>query len=75
MYDVIVVGAGPGGSAASKRCAESGLKTLLLEEHPLPRDKVCSGFIMGPVSHTLIKQEFGDLPEMPAAVPGITDLV
>jgi len=31
-YDVIVVGAGPGGSATAKKCAESGLKVLLLEK-------------------------------------------
>ncbi len=31
-YDVIVVGAGPGGSATAKRCAELGLKVLMLEK-------------------------------------------
>ena len=63
MWDVIVVGAGPAGSAAAKRCAEGGLKTLLLEKKKLPRDKVCDGMVMGPVAHTLIKQEFGDIPK------------
>lgn len=48
MFDVVVVGAGPGGSVAAKRCLESGLKTLLLEKRRLPRDKVCSGMIMRP---------------------------
>ncbi|WAI01249.1 geranylgeranyl reductase family protein [Methanogenium organophilum] len=33
MYDVIVVGAGPAGSAAARYCAESGLRTLIIEEH------------------------------------------
>lgn len=32
-YDVIVVGAGPGGSIAAKEAAEKGLKVLLLERH------------------------------------------
>ncbi|MGD0080687.1 MAG: NAD(P)/FAD-dependent oxidoreductase [Methanoregula sp.] len=32
-YDVIVVGAGPAGSAAASECARLGLKTLCLEEH------------------------------------------
>lgn len=31
-YDVIVVGGGPGGSATAKRCAELGLKTVMLEK-------------------------------------------
>lgn len=31
-YDVIVVGAGPGGSIAAKVAAESGLRTLMLEK-------------------------------------------
>ncbi len=63
MYDVIVVGAGPAGSTAAKKCAEYGLKTLLLDKHQLPRDKICSGMIMGPVAHGLFKQEFGGLTE------------
>jgi len=33
MYDVVVVGAGPAGSAAARYCAGHGLKTLCIEEH------------------------------------------
>ncbi len=44
-YDIIVVGAGPGGSAAAEKCAKVGLKTLLLEKEKLPRDKPCGGLI------------------------------
>jgi flavin-dependent dehydrogenase len=62
MYDVIVVGGGPGGSVAAKRCAQSGLKTLLLERKKLPRDKVCSGMVMGPWANDIIQQEFGTIP-------------
>ncbi|RLJ00843.1 MAG: hypothetical protein DRP06_01045 [Candidatus Aenigmatarchaeota archaeon] len=43
FYDVIIVGAGPGGSSAAEKCAEYGLKTLLLEKEKLPRDKPCGG--------------------------------
>ncbi|MGH2372221.1 MAG: geranylgeranyl reductase family protein [bacterium] len=32
--DVLVVGAGPAGSTAARLCASSGLRTLLIEEHP-----------------------------------------
>lgn len=63
MLDVVVVGAGPGGSVAAKRCAEYGLKTLLLEKRRLPRDKVCSGMIMSHMIQTLIEKEFGQIPE------------
>ena len=39
--DVIVVGAGPGGSATAHRLAQSGLDVLLLEKTGFPREKVC----------------------------------
>lgn len=32
MYDVIVIGAGPAGCMASKKCSELGLKTLMIEK-------------------------------------------
>ncbi len=40
-YDVIVVGAGPGGSAAAYGLAEAGLEVLLLDGVTFPRDKTC----------------------------------
>ena len=61
-FDVIVVGAGPGGAAAAKRCADRGLNTLLIEKKKLPRDKVCSGMIMGQWALQIIQEEFGDIP-------------
>jgi len=73
MRDVIVVGAGPAGTAAAKRCAEYGLDTLMLEKRRLPRDKVCSGMLMGPVAHMLIKQEFGDVPKEVLSQPDHLD--
>ncbi|WP_447925643.1 geranylgeranyl reductase family protein [Georgenia muralis] len=39
--DVIVVGAGPGGSATAHYLAQTGLEVLLLEKGTFPRDKVC----------------------------------
>jgi len=39
--DVIVVGAGPGGSTAAYHLATAGLDVLLLEKTSFPREKVC----------------------------------
>ncbi|MFH1775157.1 MAG: NAD(P)/FAD-dependent oxidoreductase [Chloroflexota bacterium] len=67
--DVIVVGAGPAGTAAAQRCAEGGLNTLLLEKSRLPREKLCGGMVMGPVAHDLISQEFGEVPQSVLSAP------
>ena len=40
-YDVVVVGAGPAGSAAAHHLAAAGADVLLLERSAFPRDKVC----------------------------------
>jgi flavin-dependent dehydrogenase len=61
-WDVVVVGTGPGGAVAAKRCVEMGFSTLLLEKRPLPRDKVCSGMIMGPWAFEIIASQFGAIP-------------
>lgn len=42
---MIVVGAGPAGASAARTAAQHGLKTLLLEKHRVPRDKLCGGGI------------------------------
>ncbi|WP_433473284.1 geranylgeranyl reductase family protein [Spirillospora sp. CA-142024] len=41
MRDVIVVGAGPAGSAAATHLARSGLDVLVLEKTSFPREKIC----------------------------------
>ena len=40
-YDVIIVGAGPGGSAAAAELARRGCRVLLLDKADFPRDKTC----------------------------------
>jgi len=52
-YDVIVVGGGPGGSTASRFCAQAGLKTLLIEKERLPRYKPCGGCLSLKTVHLL----------------------
>ncbi|MBA4418888.1 MAG: hypothetical protein C0392_13425 [Syntrophus sp. (in: bacteria)] len=62
MIDVVVVGAGPGGCMAAKKCVEGGLNTVLVEKKRLPRDKVCTGMIMAPWAQDLVREEFGEIP-------------
>lgn len=40
-YDIVVVGAGPGGSSASYWLAAAGLRVAVLEKAAFPRDKTC----------------------------------
>jgi geranylgeranyl reductase family protein len=39
--DVLVVGAGPAGSACAQWLAQAGRDVLLVDQHDFPRDKVC----------------------------------
>ncbi|MFJ8576975.1 geranylgeranyl reductase family protein [Micromonospora sp. NPDC093277] len=41
MWDVIVVGAGPAGSAAALAARRGGARVLLLDRYDFPRDKPC----------------------------------
>ena len=61
-YDVLVVGSGPGGSAAARKCRDGGLKTLLIDKQKLPRRKACSGIIANN-SQNYIFENFGPIPE------------
>jgi len=47
-YDLIVVGGGPGGSAAAKEAADAGLKTVILERGRFCGEKNSSGFGLSP---------------------------
>ena len=62
-WDVIVVGAGPGGTLAAKICALHGMETLLLEKCSMPRDKVCSGMVMGKWAQDIVMDQFGPIPD------------
>ena len=54
-YDVVVVGAGPAGSAAAIGMALSGWRVLLVDKATFPRDKVCGDFL-SPRSLTALGQ-------------------
>lgn len=68
-YDVIVVGAGPGGSIAAKFAAEAGLKTLFFERGRKPGEKNSSGCGLGP----RMWREFPDIMKelTPEVVPSM----
>lgn len=44
-FDVIVVGAGPSGSAAARVLAGLGIKVALVEKKIFPREKLCGGLL------------------------------
>ena len=53
--DVLVVGAGPAGSACAQWLAREGLDTLLIDAHAFPRDKICGDGLI-PDAHAALRQ-------------------
>ncbi|HEX2172213.1 MAG TPA: NAD(P)/FAD-dependent oxidoreductase [Dehalococcoidia bacterium] len=53
MYDVIVIGAGPSGSATAATVAAGGARTLLIDRARFPRYKTCGGGIDGVTAQAL----------------------
>jgi len=53
--DVVVVGAGPGGSATAHALAQTGLDVLLLEKTSFPREKVCGDGLTPRAVRTLVE--------------------
>jgi menaquinone-9 beta-reductase len=45
-FDLVVVGAGPGGSSTAYHAAKAGLSTLLVDRQEFPRDKTCGDGLM-----------------------------
>ena len=46
-FDLIVVGGGPAGAAATLYAKRQGLRTLLLDKASFPRDKICGDALSG----------------------------
>lgn len=61
-YDLVVVGAGPAGTATALYAARAGMKVLVLERQPFPREKSC-GDALSSQAIALI-EELGLLPEL-----------
>jgi geranylgeranyl reductase family protein len=53
--DVLVVGAGPAGSACAQMLARAGLHTVLVDQHDFPRDKVCGDGLI-PDAHAALRR-------------------
>ena len=47
MYDAIIVGGGPAGSAAALYAKKYDLKTIVLDKSNFPRDKICGDALSG----------------------------
>ena len=61
-FDLIVVGGGPAGAAATLYAKRHGLRTLLLDKASFPRDKICGDALSGKSISVL--DELGLLDEL-----------
>jgi flavin-dependent dehydrogenase len=68
-WDVIVVGAGPAGSLASRELARQGASVLLVDKASFPRAKVCGGCLNLQALATLSSVGLGELAGRCGAVP------
>jgi len=66
MYDIIIIGGGPGGSESAYHLSELGLNVLILERGKKGRDKACGGGIppididdFGPYPQNIIQRKVG----------------
>ncbi|MDO8883062.1 MAG: geranylgeranyl reductase family protein [Pseudotabrizicola sp.] len=60
-FDVLVIGAGPAGSAAAITAVRAGLRVALIDKAAFPRDKLCGGGVTAR-AHGYACAVFGDLP-------------
>src|ERR687890_706765 len=63
--DLIVVGAGPAGSATAYYAARAGLKVLLLDRQGFPRDKPCGDGLMPHAAEEITLMGLGDWLDEP----------
>lgn len=68
-YDVIIVGAGPAGSALAWKLARVGVKTIVLDGARFPREKVCGDYIEPRGLHILAAMSCLDPLEAASPLP------
>ena len=70
--DVLVIGAGPAGSACAHKLATAGLDVLLVDQHCFPRDKICGDGLI-PDSHAALRQlgVYDEVAALAQAVPHV----
>ncbi len=61
-YDIIIIGAGPGGSTAAFLLARNNFKVLLLDKEFFPRYKLCGG-LLSLKTIQLVKKIYNESPE------------
>ncbi len=60
MFDVVIIGAGPAGTAAAYDLLEKGLKILILDKYDFPRKKACAGGIT-PKGYNLFRYDISSV--------------
>jgi len=69
LWDVVVIGTGPAGTAAAIESARAGLEVLLVDRKALPRPKVCGGCVNPSSLKSLQKLGVADQLSERGAIP------
>ncbi len=70
--EVLVVGAGPAGSACALWLARQGLQVVLVDQHDFPRDKVCGDGLIPDAHHALERLGvYGEVMSQARSLPNV----
>src|SRR5574340_1663445 len=71
--EILVIGAGPGGTAAAWALSQAGHEVLMVDRAEFPRDKTCGDGLPPMAVHSM--RQMGVLPAIEAAHPAHIDTV